>query len=62
MTPGPASYKTDIKSTMKHGVIPKAKKQENWTPEDKINSPGPSSYNAFVGMVPKKISIGAKLN
>ena len=60
-TPGPASYKTDIKQAMKHGVIAKAKRQENWTPEDKINSPGPSTYNSWVGIVPKKISMGAKL-
>lgn len=59
-SPGPSSYSTDIKSPMKHGVIPSARKEDFWTPEDKINSPGPQSYNTSAGIVPRKVSMGGK--
>jgi hypothetical protein len=33
-----------------------------WIPKDKINMPGPASYELPVGITPKKLSIGERLD
>jgi hypothetical protein len=43
-------------------VIGTSPKEDMWIPKDKKSMPGPSSYEVKFGIVPKKLSIGEKLD
>jgi hypothetical protein len=62
MTPGPGKYQTMNNGTSCSVVIGTTPKEDLWIPKDKIDTPGPASYELPVGIIPRKLSIGEKLD
>lgn len=61
MTPGPGKYQTVVNSSSCSVVIGTTPKEDLWIPKDKIDTPGPASYEVLVGITPRKLSIGEKI-